>query len=137
MIQALRAQADALGADWNVILRADGAAHDSRDWANLQRLVQRTLPGLRDRLLGSADPVLLTSPGLLARYGLMSLVSELEAQVGRPGCTPALWLLLPTHRQGLPMLDGVPVPLVHASAAADVPQSWIKNHHRAALATQP
>ena len=89
------------------------------------------------RLLGSADPVLLTSPGLLARYGLMSLVSELEAQVGRPGCTPALWLLLPTHRQGLPMLDGVPVPLVHASAAADVPQSWIKNHHRAALATQP
>ncbi|EPZ16557.1 hypothetical protein M622_11640 [Thauera terpenica 58Eu] len=131
MIQALRAQAQALGADWNVILRADGAAHDSRDWANLQRLVQRTLPGLRDRLLGSADPVLLTSPGLLARYGLMSLVSELEAQVGRPGCTPALWLLLPTRRQGLPTLDGVPVPLVHTSAAADVPQSWIENRHRA------
>ncbi len=131
MIQALREQADALGADWNVILRADGAAHDSRDWANLQRLVQRTLPGLRDRLLGSADPVLLTSPGLLARYGLMSLVSELEAQVGRPGCTPALWLLLPTRRQGLPMLDGVPVPLVHTSAAVEVPQSWIENRHRA------
>ncbi|TAH50404.1 MAG: BREX system serine/threonine kinase PglW [Betaproteobacteria bacterium] len=131
MIQALREQAEALRIDWNVILRADGAAHDSRDWANLQRLVQRTLPGLRDRLLGSADPVLLTSPGLLARYGLMGLVSELEAQVGRPGCTPALWLLLPTRRQGLPMLDGVPVPLVHASAATDVPQSWIENRHRA------
>lgn len=131
MIQALREQAKALGIDWNVILRADGAEPDSRDWANLQRLVQRALPGLRERLLGSARPLLLTSPGLLARYGLTGLVSDLEAQVGSPGCTPALWLLLPTRRQGKPMLEGAPVPLVHGSSAADLPQSWIENRHRA------
>ena len=123
-----------MGIDWNVILRADGAEPDSRDWANLQRLVQRALPGLRERLLGSAGPLLLTSPGLLARYGLTGLVSDLEAQVGTPGCTPALWLLLPTRRQGKPMLDGAPVPLVHGSSAADLPQSWIENRHRAQVA---
>lgn len=136
MIKALREQAEALRIEWNVILRADGAARDSRDWANLQRLVQRALPGLKERLLQSEAPTLLASPGLLARYGLMSLISDLESQVGRPGRTPALWLLLPTRRQGLPTLDGVPVPLVNASAAADVPQSWIENRHRATLATQ-
>ncbi|MBK5914701.1 BREX system serine/threonine kinase PglW [Rhodocyclus purpureus] len=136
LIRALREQAETLRIDWNVILRADAAARDSRDWANLQRLVQRTLPGLRQRLLHSAEPLLLVAPGLLARYGLMSLVSEVEAQVGRPGCTPALWLLLPTRRQGLPTLDGAPVPLVNAGTAAEVPQSWVENRHRAILATQ-
>lgn len=137
MIQALRTQAEALRVDWSVVLRADAAAHDSRDWANLQRLVQRALPGLHDGLLTCTNPLLLTSPGLLARYGLMSLVAELEAQVGRPGCTPSLWLLLPTRRQGLPTIDGVPVPLVHSAAAVNIPQSWIENRHRAALASQP
>jgi hypothetical protein len=62
----------------------------------------------------------------------MGLVAELEATVGRPGHTPTAWLLLPTRRQGRPTLDGVPVPLVSASAAAPLPQAWVENRHRAA-----
>ena len=62
LLSALREQARALRVDWNVILRADRADRDSRDWANLQRLVHRTLPALRAALLESSAPVLITNP---------------------------------------------------------------------------
>ena len=116
------------------MLRADAAEPGSRDWNNLMRLVQRALPALRAMLLQSPQPLLLVHPGLLARYALMDLVTELEATVGRPGHTPAAWLLLPTHRQGLPLIDGVALPLVnniHHSQALVLPQAWIENRHRA------
>lgn len=130
LLAALRQQAEAVGADWNVILRADRAERDSRDWVNLQRLVQRTVPALRTALLHSPAPLLITHPGLLARYGLMSLITELESSVGRPGHTPSAWLLLPTRKQGLPTLDGTPVPLINASAAVWLPRAWLENRHR-------
>ncbi len=131
LLAALRQQADAVGADWSVILRADRAEHDSRDWVNLQRLVQRTVPALRAALLHSPSPLLLTHPGLLARYGLMNLVTELESGAGRSGHTPSAWLLLPTRQQGLPTLDGTPVPLVNPGAAVWLPRAWLENRHRA------
>jgi len=113
LLSALREQAQALKVDWNVVLQADAADRGSRHWINLQRLVQRTLPTLREALLNSPSPVLLVCAGLLARYDLMALVTELESNAGRPGHTPTVWLLLPTSHQGLPVIDGVAVPLVN------------------------
>ena len=83
-------------------------------------------------LLESANPLLLTNAGLLARYGLMSLVTEIESAAGRPGATPSVWLLLPSHKQGLPLIDATPVPLVNSSLALGLPQAWTENKHRAA-----
>ena len=145
MLQALRSAATAAKVDWAVVLRADAAGPrpatsssdaatpaPSRDWINLQRLVQRCLPTLRAALLQGPSPLLLVNTGLLARYDLMSLVTEIEAHAGRPGCTPAVLLLLPTHQQGLPVIDGVPVPLVNnLQQALALPPAWIKNLHRA------
>lgn len=136
MLQALKTQATTARVDWGLVLRADAAEPGSRDWANLMRLVQRTLPALRAALLQSPQPLLLVHLGLLARYELMALVSELEASAGRPGHTPAAWLLLPTHRQGPPLIDEVALPLVnniHHSQALALPQAWIENKHRAGL----
>ena len=133
LLQALRVQADAARVDWATVLRADAAEPGSRDWANLQRLVQRTLSSLKPLLLDSAAPLLLTNAGLLARYSLMTLVTEMETSVGRPGHTPALWLLLPSHQQGLPVIDGVPVPLVNSAQAFSLPPAWVENQHRATL----
>ena len=73
---ALREQAQAMKVDWNVVLQADAADHGSRHWVNLQRLVQRAVPTVRAALLNSPSPILLVCVGLLARYGLMSLVTE-------------------------------------------------------------
>jgi len=132
LLKALRSGASAANiSDWNTVLRADAAEPGSRDWANLQRLVQRTLVSIKPLLLNSPAPLLLTNVGLLARYKLMPLISEIEAAVGRPGCTPSLWLLLPTHKQGLPVIDGLPVPLINTSQALWLPHAWIENEHRA------
>jgi hypothetical protein len=89
LLAALRDQAKAAGVDWNVVLQADAADRGSRHWINLQRLVQRTLPALRSALLYGPAPVLLVSAGLLARYDLMGLITELEENAGRPATPPA------------------------------------------------
>ena len=136
LLGELKAQAAAARVDWNVVLHADAADKASRDWTNLMRLVQRTLPALRTALLQSPAPLLLVSAGLLARYGLMALVTEIEATAGRPGHTPSVWLLLPTAHQGLPIIDGVAVPLVNNinnTQALALPQAWVENQHRAGL----
>ena len=137
LLHELKAQATTARVDWNVVLHADAADKASRDWTNLMRLVQRTLPALRTALLQSPAPLLLVSAGLLARYDLMALVTEIEAAAGRPGHTPSVWLLLPTAHQGLPVIDGVAVPLVNNinnTQALALPQAWIENQHRAGTA---
>lgn len=134
LLQALREQAAAARVDWKVVLEADAADPGSRNWGNLQRLVQRTLPRLRTALLQSAAPILLVSAGLLARYDLMSLITEVEEHAGRPGHTPGVWLLLPTANQGLPLIDGVAVPIVNNmqnTRTLALPQAWVENRHRA------
>lgn len=134
LLAALREQAQAMKVDWGVVLQADAADRGSRHWVNLQRLVQRAVPTVRAALLHSPSPILLVCVGLLARYDLMGLVSELEAHAGRPGHTPSAWLLLPTAHQGLPVIDGVAMPLVnnlHNTRALALPQAWIENKHRA------
>ncbi len=117
--------------DWNIVLRADAAEQGSRDWIYLQRLVKRALVTIKPMLLGSARPMLLTNVGLLARYDLMTLVTDLETATGRPGHTPSLWMLLSSHKRGLPVIDGVSVPLVSSARAFNLPLAWVKNQHRA------
>lgn len=139
LLAALREQAQTMKVDWNVVLQADAAERGSRHWVNLQRLVQRTLPSLRSALLNSPSPILLVCVGLLARYELMGLVTELEEHAGRPGHTPTAWVLLPTSHQGLPVIDGVAVPLVNNinnARALALPQAWVENKHRAKTGSQ-
>lgn len=139
LLGALREQARAAGVDWNVVLEADAADRSSRHWINLQRLVQRTLPVLRAALLEGTAPILFVSAGLLARYDLMTLVTEIEEHAGRPGHTPGVWLLLPTTQQGLPLIDGVAVPLVNNlqnTRTLELAQAWVENKHRAGIASR-
>jgi len=136
LLATLREQAAAARVDWNVVIEADAADRGSRHWVNLQRLVQRALPKLRAALLQSAAPILLVSAGLLARYDLMSLITEVEEHVGRPGHTPNVWLMLPTTQQGLPVMDGVAVPIVNNmqnTRTVALPQAWVENRHRAGI----
>jgi serine/threonine protein kinase len=133
LLQGMRKEAAALGVDWSVVLQADAAEPGSRDWARLLTLVNRTLPELRKALLESSDPLLVVNAGLLARYDLMNIISELEAVAGRPGYTPTAWLLLPGHQSAMAAINGKPVPLVNASAVINIPQTWIENKHRATL----
>lgn len=131
LIQTLRAQAQSHKVDWNVVLQADTAASGSRDWTNLTRLVQKALPSIKQRLLQADKPILLVHPGLLARYQAMGLIEELRDRVGSNDAPPALWLLTPMPANGLPAVDGVPVPVISSAQWARIPQAWIENAHRA------
>jgi hypothetical protein len=131
LLREMHTQADALRVDWAAVLRADAADSSSRDWRNLLSLVQRAVPALRQALLQSTQPLLVVNAGLLARYGLLSLVTELEDAAGRPERTPTAWLLLPTSQPAVAVIDGTPVPLVQASAVTALAQGWVENVHRA------
>jgi serine/threonine protein kinase len=138
LLAALREQASTARVNWSAVLEADAAERGSRHWSNLQRLVQRTLPALRATLLQGTSPILLVSAGLLARYKLMTLIAEVEETAGRPGHTPNVWLMLPTAHQGLPVIDGVAVPIVNNmqnAGSLTLPQAWVENKHRAGIAT--
>jgi serine/threonine protein kinase len=138
VLAALREQATAARVDWKVVLEADAAARSSRHWINLQRLVRRALPTLHAALLQCTTPILLVSVGLLARYDLMTLITEVEENAGRPGHTPSVWLMLPTAHQGPPVIDGVAVPIVNNlqnTRSLVLAQAWVENKHRATTAT--
>ncbi|HJW55340.1 MAG TPA: BREX system serine/threonine kinase PglW [Burkholderiaceae bacterium] len=135
LLKALRQQAEELKVNWNVVLTADAAAPTSADWGRLMRLVQKALPRVKQALLDTTEPVLLVNSGLIARYGLMSLIDDLRDQVGRPGKLSSLWMLLPMAATGLPIIDGIPVPVITSTQWATVPVAWAKNIHRAAAAT--
>ena len=65
-LESLRAEAERAGASWDVVLAADAKAHHSTDWANLQRLVERALPGIEGRLRSGPKTCLALHAGLLA-----------------------------------------------------------------------
>jgi hypothetical protein len=131
LLSALHEQANAVRADWNVVLRADAASPGSRDWTNLMRLVHKAAVRVKEALAGRRKTVLLVHPGLLARYQLLGLVEDLRDQAGRPGALPGLWLLVPMATHGLPAIDGVPVPVISSAQWSGTPQAWIENAHRA------
>jgi hypothetical protein len=93
--------------------------------------VQKAVPVLKQRLLQADKPVLLVHPGLLARYQVMGLIEELRDRMGSIDAPPALWLLVPMPANGLPAVDGVPVPVISSAQWARIPQAWVENAHRA------
>ncbi|WP_058553873.1 BREX system serine/threonine kinase PglW [Thiohalocapsa sp. ML1] len=130
LIRHMQAFAADKQVDWRMVLAADAvpAAEraESRDWANLQRVVRAALPGVSAALAAAPRHVLLTNPGLLARYDQLALLGALCEQTGRPGGPPGLWVLIPTDGQSTkPMLDGRPVPVFTTAQWARLPDLWL------------
>ena len=134
-LESLRTEAERIGASWDVVLAADAKAHDSTDWANLQRLVERALPGIEGRLRSGQRTCLALHPGLLARYGHMNLIGGLAADVGRAGGPRGLWVLTPDNGQfALPTLNGAPIPITNKAQHTRLTSAWLRNEHRATAA---
>jgi hypothetical protein len=130
-LRALKNAAGQLGASWEVVLNADAASRDSADWRRLQQLVDRAMPAVRSALEELTEPALLVNPGLLARYGQLALLEALRQACER-GDGPGYVVLVPADaRSTMPVVDGVPLPVVLASEWARVPSSWVANAHRA------
>jgi hypothetical protein len=130
VLEALRAEAAAIKAQWPVVLAADAEAPGSRDRTNLANLVSRAKPRMVAALAAITGPTLLLNAGLLARYGLMELFAPLQDHARRG---PAIVLLIPGNDQStLPTIDGTQLPVVQASDWARVPSDWVRRSVRVA-----
>ncbi|EAZ99557.1 BREX system serine/threonine kinase PglW [Marinobacter sp. ELB17] len=118
--------------DWQVVLNADSFDRASRDWQNLQRLVHRALPAMTQEILTAGQPVLLTDPGLMARYDLIGTwLADLRMQLmqennGSSVDLPGLALLIAADDQFTgAAIDGSLVPTGAGSKEyARIPGSW-------------
>lgn len=114
--------------DWNVILRADAAQHGSRDWQNLLRLVHKALPAISEEILSATAPVLLTDPGLIARYDLVGTwLADLRQQLMNKPSGHGLALLIAADAQySAAMIDHTLVPTGAGSKEfARIPLHWL------------
>ncbi len=107
LLRAMRDEAEARKVKWPVVLRADAEARDGKGFRNLLRLARAAAGRVQQDLLALDRPVLLTNPGLLARYDLMPLLSALAEASGTKKGPPSLWLLVPQYDGGLPQIDRV------------------------------
>lgn len=135
-LRQLHAQAAEYEIPWDTILLADAAAEGTEDHQNIRRLVDMIKPQLRQDLISAAQTRLLVNPGLFARYGLMGMLAELRNDVGRADGPHGLWLLIPAVVQSaLPKLNGQPVPVISEHQHISLPDAWLNNAHRSALAS--
>ena len=132
LIRHMKAAAREAGADWRIVLRADGEPRGSADWATLLRLVgHRALPRVRAELAAAPRAVLLTNLGLLARYDQMAFLDLLRDAAGRADGPPGVWLLVPSDAQeSRPLIDGRPVPVFTAAQWARIPAAWLAGRRR-------
>ncbi len=128
LIRNLKKKASEIGASWDIVVQSDVADSNSKDWDNLNRLVRKTIPDVERELLRADKTILLTNPGLLARYGQLELLERLRDKVGRPDGIPGLWVLIPADEQNvLPVIDGEAVAVITRGQWARVPDAWIGN----------
>lgn len=127
-VEALREVATKAGAKWEAVVNAD-AAPGSEPWKKFIVLVNRAMPMVEQRLNSVTKTMLLTYPGLLARYDQMPLLERLREKVGRRDGIPGVWMLIPGDHQAL--LDGKAIPIISPGQRTRIPEKWIRNEHRA------
>ncbi|REJ80603.1 MAG: BREX system serine/threonine kinase PglW [Acidobacteria bacterium] len=144
-LETLRAKADELEIDWQLVLSADALRPRSgsaprQDWANLTRLVGLAFDQLLEDLAATPDadgdaarrPLLLYGLGPVARYDRLPWLAKLRQRLEDSDPPRALCLLLTGSEPGEPpRLDGHPVPVLSPAQWAHVPEAWVKNQHRA------
>jgi hypothetical protein len=128
-LSLMKQQAEQGGANWQVVLKADAAPHDSLDWKNLNILIDRCVPAIKKSMQSASATKLLINPGLLARYDRMNLLAELSGEVGR---SDGIWVLVPASDQNpSPMINQKAIPMINAAQHVRINEAWLANKHRA------
>jgi hypothetical protein len=85
------------------------------------------MPAVEAALFVSTGPVLLVYPGLLARYNHIQLLERLRDACAQGHAAPGFLVLIASDEQHhLPVLDGKPVPVIHVSEWARIPEAWLE-----------
>lgn len=130
LIDAMHQVANGANVDWSVVLDADIATPDTRDWRNLNALVRQAMPTVREHLTSAPKPLLVQHLGLLARYQQLDLIQTLR-DAALNGMAARI-LLVPGDEYRRPELEGAVLPIVTPSDWAHLPRAWLENRHRGA-----
>jgi hypothetical protein len=127
MISALHAEAEKMGVkSWQVVLRADAAPSESRDGKKMLELAERAAQTVAGRLRQRNKPTVVIYPGLLARYGQLRILDEIQDSLG----AHSLWLLVGSEGRGNPPRSEKETIPARPSQWAWIPEKWLDNDFR-------
>ena len=126
LIRHMRSLAEELGACWEVVVAADAEPPGSKERRLLAQLVRRAVPGLADEIANAPEPLLLTRPGLLARYRQLEPLAEVQEACQR-GTAPAARVLCiaADATMSMPVIDGHALPVVLTAAWTRPNRTWL------------
>ena len=126
LIRHMKSVAAELGADWKVVVAADAEPVGSKHRRNLDQLVRRAVPGLAHEVTTAPKPLLLTQPGLLARYRQLDVLANVQEACQR-GMAPAARLLCiaADDSVNMPVIDGQALPVVFSAAWMRPGRAWL------------
>jgi len=121
---------------WDVILVRTPAtrrhANGARDWDNLRKLAANAARRVAEQIGARTQSMLLMYPGLLGRYGQLSILDELADSLG----AHSLWVLAGSeHQKASPLVDGQAIP-ARPTQWAWIPAKWLDNEFRKIKADQ-
>jgi hypothetical protein len=88
------------------------------------QLARRTARALASTLLPPREPLLLTQPGLVDRYGLDELLHAI-VEASKDDAAQAIFLLVPGHEGGVPRIGNTLIPDLLPGQSTWIPKSWI------------
>ena len=136
LLAAMHAEAGRKNIRWaDAVIPADAAGPGGQRWANLLRVARAAAAEVEADVL-ARPAVLLTRPGLLARYGLLDgLVDRLRDRTtvrAEPGqVLRSVWLLAAAEDPtATPTVDGAVVPVQTPTQWMPLPEPWLRGAHR-------
>ena len=118
----------------DLLTETDRGGPGADGWGELQKLARKAADVVVKGILSERErPSLLVHPGALARYDLADALNTLTQQAQR-GKGTAVVLVVPSHADGLaPSINNLlPVRTETAAERLRMPESWLRNEHRAA-----
>lgn len=122
-LNRLRESADSAGADWRFVLRTDALAEDDLDRQTVRTVMRECLEGLPETIKQATTPLLLTQPGILARFDSLDLLAPVAAMSTRRKHAVMLLAAQPSEH-GVPTVDGSAVPVSAPEQWLTVPRQW-------------
>ncbi len=144
-VQALSVEAELLSAARELMLRdhvsedivftADREGPRGGEWGNLCDLMKEAAGVVLEGLRRRRDPLVLTNPGLLARFRLQDFLKELIVHARDNDAAPAIFLIVPMAEEPGRARIAYPGGDLAIETTSDaqrlrVPLAWLKNYDR-------
>jgi serine/threonine protein kinase len=127
-VRALRFEAQQEEIPWDAVVQADREGRDGSNWTYFGKLVDAAILSVQRLVDGAGPQILVTHPGLMARYKRTELIDHLRDAAGS-SASPihTAWVLIASSEQtSAPTIDGEPVRITSPNQSARIPTGWIE-----------